>query len=56
MNINIVNVFPIIDFEFYHNVHQKKLSLIKFINPFKFNNEKTPEKTAEYGLECTIFY
>ena len=41
MNINIVNVFPIIDFEFYHNVPQKKLSLIKFINPFKFNNEKT---------------
>ena len=41
MNIEITNVFPVIDFEFYHNVPQKKLSLIKFINPFKFNNEKT---------------
>ena len=41
MNIEITNVFPIIDFEFYQNVPQKKLSHIKFINPFKFNNEKT---------------
>ena len=41
MNIEITNVFPVIDFEFYHNVPQKKLSHINFINPFKFNNEKT---------------
>ena len=37
MNINIVKVFPIIEFEYYFNVEEKKLSQIKFRNPFKYN-------------------
>ena len=41
MSINIIKVFPVIDFEFYYNVSSRKLSLIKFINPFKFNKNKT---------------
>ena len=41
MSINIIKVFPVVDFEFYYNVSKKKLSLIKFINPFKFNKNKT---------------
>ena len=43
MSINIIKVFPIVDFEFYYNVEEKKLSKIKFINPFKFNTERSKE-------------
>jgi hypothetical protein len=41
MSINIIKVFPVVDFEFFYNVSRKKLSLIKFINPFKYNKNKT---------------
>ena len=41
LNINIIKVFPIIDFNFYFNVEEKKLSQIKFINPFKYDLNKT---------------
>ena len=41
LNVNIIKVFPIIDFNFYFNVEEKKLSQIKFINPFKYDLMKT---------------
>ena len=41
LKVNIIKVFPIIDFEFYFNVEQKKLSQIKFFNPFKYNTSKS---------------
>ena len=41
LNVNIIKVFPVIDFEFYFNVEEKKLSQIKFFNPFKFNTSKS---------------
>ena len=41
LNVNIIKVFPIIDFEFYFNVEEKKLSQIKFFNPFKYNSSKS---------------
>ena len=41
LNINIIKVFPIIDFNFYFRVEEKKLSQIKFINPFKYDLTKT---------------
>ena len=41
LNINIIKVFPIIDFNFYFNIEEKKLSQIKFINPFKYDLMKT---------------
>ena len=41
MNINIIKVFPIIDFQFYFNVEEKKLSQINFYNPFKYNSSKS---------------
>ena len=41
LNVNIVKVFPIIDFNFYFNVEEKKLSQIKFINRYKDDLMKT---------------
>ena len=41
LNINIIKVFPIVDFNFYFRVEEKKLSQIKFINPFKYDIMKT---------------
>ena len=41
MNVNIVKVFPIVDFEFYFNVEEKKLSQIKFRNPYKYDMVET---------------
>ena len=41
INVNIIKVFPIIDFEFYFNVEEKKLSQIKFYNPFKNDTSKS---------------
>ena len=41
LNINIVKVFPIIDFNFYFRVEEKKLSQIKFANPFKNDIKKS---------------
>ena len=41
LNVNIIKVFPIIDFNFYFRVEEKKLSQIKFINPFKYDLYKT---------------
>ena len=41
INVNIIKVFPIIDFEFYFNVEEKKLSQIKFYNPFKYDTSKS---------------
>ena len=41
LNVNIVKVFPIIDFNFCFNVEEKKLSQIKFINRYKDNLMKT---------------
>jgi hypothetical protein len=43
LNVNILKVFPIIDFEFYYNVEEKKLSQIKFFNPFKYDTSKSQE-------------
>ena len=43
LNVNILKVFPIIDFEFYYNVEEKKLSQIKFFNPFKNDTSKSQE-------------
>ena len=43
LNVNIIKVFPIIDFEFYYNVEEKKLSQIKFFNPFKYNTKESLE-------------
>ena len=43
LNVNIIKVFPIIDFEFYFNVEEKKLSQIKFFNPFKYDTSKSQE-------------
>ena len=41
LNINIIKVFPIIDFNFYSYIEEKKLSQIKFVNPFKYDLMKT---------------
>ena len=43
LNVNIIKVFPIIDFEFYFNIEEKKLSQIKFFNPFKYDTAKSRE-------------
>jgi hypothetical protein len=43
LNVNIIKVFPIIDFEFNFNVEEKKLSQIKFFNPFKYDTAKSLE-------------
>ena len=43
LNVNIIKVFPLIDFEFYYNVEEKKLSQIKFFNPFKYNTKESLE-------------
>ena len=41
LKVNIVKVFPVIDYEFLFNVEEKKLSQIKFFNPFKYNTAKS---------------
>ena len=41
LNVNIIKVFPVVDFEFRFNVEEKKLSQIKFFNPFKYNTPKS---------------
>ena len=43
LNINIIKVFPIIDFNFYSYIEEKKLSQIKFVNPFKYDLMKTQD-------------
>ena len=37
LNVNIIKVFPIINFNFYFGVKEKKLNQIKFINSFKYD-------------------
>ena len=48
LKVNIIKVFPIIDFKFYFNVEEKKLSQIKFFNPFKYNTPKSQKLLSNH--------
>ena len=48
LNVNIIKVFPIIDFEFYFNIEEKKLNQIQFPNPFKNNSANPRELLKTY--------